>query len=100
MSWGGAEVYTYGLLQTGTPPGTLEVKLPGLVREHMGPDLAPYWSFPVQRLTDIHLRSHLLLEMEPNGSEGSLWILGGVTRVLGYATVPAPARGRGGPRRT
>ncbi len=72
--WHSAQLYTYVLLKENTSILSLTANFPAIIRENMGSDLVDYWSLAAQPLRDIHLRSHLLLEIEPNGSLSSLFI--------------------------
>lgn len=73
-NWGNNSFLTYVVLAPGTDPRKLEAKFPAFVDK--------YWHFPneppgfvgskfthlyIHPLTDIHLRSHLDYEVEPNG---------------------------------
>ncbi|MEJ2636778.1 MAG: ABC transporter permease [Calditrichia bacterium] len=74
--------YTYILLQKDFPPEQLEEKFPQMVRKYVGPQVQQIlgvsldqmiasgnqYRFFLQPLTDIHLRSHLDFEIEPNGN--------------------------------
>jgi len=59
--------YTYLLLKPGTDPQLLEAQFPDFIRKHDGDDGAKYSFLHLQALTDIHLKSHLDRELEPNG---------------------------------
>ena len=76
--WSVRYFYTYLLLTEGYPGELLEDKLPAFVDKHMGSYLAstggrfePY----LQRLTDIHLHSHLENELGVNGDSTYVAIL-------------------------
>jgi len=76
--WSVRYFYTYLLLTEGYPGALLEDKLPSFVDKHMGSFLAstggsfePY----LQRLTDIHLHSHLENELGVNGDRTYVAIL-------------------------
>jgi putative ABC transport system permease protein len=73
---------TYVLLKEGTDPKKMEEKIPALVEKHIAPQIADVvggdftmekyrasgdkWEYTLMPLTDIHLRSDLLDELEPN----------------------------------
>ena len=76
--WSVRYFYTYLLLTEGYPGEMLEDKLPAFVEKHMGSYLSstggrfePY----LQRLTDIHLHSHLENELGVNGDRTYVAIL-------------------------
>ena len=76
--WSVRYFYTYLLLAEGYPGEMLEEKLPAFVDKHMGSYLEssggrfePY----LQRLTDIHLHSHLENELGVNGDNTYVAIL-------------------------
>ena len=78
IRWSVRYFYTYLLLTEGYPGEMLEDKLPAFVDKHMGSYLAstggrfePY----LQRLTDIHLYSHLENELGVNGDSTYVAIL-------------------------
>ncbi len=73
-NWGGVSLYTYVLLNKNASVKNFEDKLPGIIKHYMGNELTNYWSFNAQKLTDIHLHSHRLLEIEPNGNPSSIYI--------------------------
>ena len=77
VEWGMNVFKTYVLLRKGGSVESLEAKLTDLVKYHMfnSPEQyesviekGNYTKFPLQRLTDIHLDSHLLWEFETNGN--------------------------------
>ena len=76
--WGSATVYTYVVLREGTKASGVETKL----REHVErrglekhfSRAGGYSRFLLQPLTDIHLRSHLELELEPTGDILNVYI--------------------------
>ncbi len=76
--WLSVSVYTYALLGSHVLPSTVESDLPLLLREHMDTAVQNFWSLHVQSIEGIHLHSHLLLEMEPNGDFFTVLIFGSV----------------------
>ncbi|SDK97634.1 putative ABC transport system permease protein [Catalinimonas alkaloidigena] len=60
--------YTYVLLEEGTDPQQLEAQLENFVATHDGPEAVDETQYFLQPLADIHLRSDLGQEIEPNGS--------------------------------
>lgn len=66
LTWGNNAYYTYILLHTGADPNILEAKFAStdFTKYSGGYTLHNYF---LQPLKDIHLRSHLLIEMEANG---------------------------------
>lgn len=70
-SWWNNSYYTYIKLTPGASPDEVEAKLPDLYKKHL-PERAfeggnEWWSF-LQPLTDIHLKSNITGEFEPNGN--------------------------------
>lgn len=79
--WVSNNYRTYAVLSEGASPAEVEDKLNVLVRRHAAPqiqmilkvsfdefeDNGGRYAFRLQRLTDIHLRSHYDMEIEPNG---------------------------------
>jgi putative ABC transport system permease protein len=79
--WTGLDVHTYLLLQEGADFRVLEAKFPAMVSKYCGPEFRQFtgngfeelkqsgtkWEYFLQPLTSIHLNSHLVMEMEPNG---------------------------------
>lgn len=86
--WISNNFHTYFVLQEGTSPEAFEAKLADLVKKHVGPqiqaavgitldqffDSGGDWSFFIQPLTDIHLRSNLEFELEPNSDISYVYI--------------------------
>lgn len=70
-TWGRNDMYTFVKLRTGTDPAELEAKLPSIVAKY-NPELAETNRKDVlslQPIRDIHLKSELAEEPEPNGNE-------------------------------
>ena len=59
--------WVYILLKSGTDPSFLEEKFPSFIEKYSVADNVQYSYLHLQPLTDIHLRSHLDREIEPNG---------------------------------
>ena len=59
--------WVYVLLQPGTNPALLEAKFPEFIEKYSDAGNAQTSFLHLQALTDIHLRSHLDREIEPNG---------------------------------
>lgn len=86
--WVSNNYYTYFVLREGTSPEAFEAKLGELVKKYVGPQIQAAagisleqfyesggeYSFFMQPLTDIHLRSHLEFEVEPNGDISYVYI--------------------------
>jgi putative ABC transport system permease protein len=73
--WGNIWLYTYVLLSPGIDPATLEQQLASFMDEHM-PQAARTVNlqFHLQPVTDIHLRSHLDLELQQNSNIAYIYI--------------------------
>ncbi|QQS35415.1 MAG: ABC transporter permease [Ignavibacteriales bacterium] len=81
QGWLSNDFYTYFLLKEDFPPEEFEAKLPVIVDTHVWPVIERFLNVPredlkkggakyayvFQPLTDIHLHSHLDVELEPNG---------------------------------
>ncbi|MBN1272221.1 MAG: ABC transporter permease [Candidatus Aminicenantes bacterium] len=86
--WVSNNYHTYFLLEEGVLGNTFEPKLEELVRKYVGPqieaamgvslqdffDSGGEYGYFIQPLTDIHLRSHLDYEIEPNGDIAYVYI--------------------------
>ncbi|HRI60245.1 MAG TPA: ABC transporter permease [Saprospiraceae bacterium] len=81
---------TYVILKPDTDPKVLEQKIPPLLSRQFGTDFQEFKdsiSFALQPLTDIHLKSHHLLEAEVNGDAnavGFLLIIGSLVLLIAW----------------
>lgn len=71
--WGSATVYTYFVLRDGEDASVLEKKLDDYLHSEIltgnsSLQAGNYYKLPFQAMTDIHLRSQLKYELEPNSS--------------------------------
>jgi len=87
-SWIGNSFYTYLVLRPGASAKAVEDKLQELVRLHAGPQFqmmfgvswdqllksGAKYSYFLQALTDIHLRSHFEYEIEANGDISTVYL--------------------------
>ena len=64
----GSWYYTYILLKPGTDASELEKKFPALIEKNQGIGSSQTISLPLQKLTDIHLKSNLNRELKTNGN--------------------------------
>jgi putative ABC transport system permease protein len=75
--WSNHNYYTYLLLREGVDANRLSAKIAQFYAKHIG-DLLKSWrsvySFKLQPLSDIHLRSHLDHELMANGDVGQVYI--------------------------
>ncbi len=83
------DAYAYVLLKDGASPQTVEQKLPAIVEKYAGGDIERRmglkfkdyqaagngYIYFLQKLTDIHLHSHLDAELKPNGNITYVYIL-------------------------
>ncbi len=80
--WGGNNYFTYIVLKKNTNPGALESKFPAFLNKFLPADngLAADKSnkLHLQKITDIHLYSHLMGEAGVNGSIKYIYIFGGI----------------------
>jgi putative ABC transport system permease protein len=70
-SWGDTGFFTYFILKPSADPEEFEEKLKALVERDFGEELKIYkltCDLKVQPLTDIHLKSHYMQELEVNGN--------------------------------
>ena len=86
-NWGNNSFGTYFLLQEGADPKKLEASLPAFIDKHFGKYARANWGVPpdwkasstttlfVQKVTDIHLRSHLDDELEANGNITNVYMM-------------------------
>ncbi|MES2650024.1 MAG: ABC transporter permease [Bacteroidota bacterium] len=77
-NWTWPEYYNYVLLAPGTDPKRVEAKFPAFIAKYLGPTMKQLnfgCQFHLQKVTDIHLRSHYLKEPEPGGSERDIYFL-------------------------
>jgi putative ABC transport system permease protein len=77
-SWGDTGFYTYFILKPSADPEEFEEKLKSLVERDFGEVLKTYkltCDLKVQPLTDIHLKSHYMQELEVNGNNETVIFL-------------------------
>jgi putative ABC transport system permease protein len=84
-NWANNSFYTYLLLPPNYPAKSMEAQFPAFLdrRKHEPGDAADskpskYTQLALQRLTDIHLRSHLDEEIEENGDITRVYIFGAI----------------------
>ncbi|MBL0742819.1 ABC transporter permease [Chryseolinea lacunae] len=87
-NWGNNSFGTYMLLEEGTDPKKVEARFPDFLNKHFGNYARANWGVPadwiasksttlfLQRVTDIHLRSHLDDELEVNGNINTVYMMG------------------------
>lgn len=81
-NWGNNSFYTYLLLPKNYDPNKLESQFPAFLDRHLhegGQYKASQWTqLALQRLTDIHLHSHLDSEIEQNGDIRRVYIFSAI----------------------
>jgi putative ABC transport system permease protein len=82
-NWGNNSFFTYMLLPENYDAKKLEAQFPAFIDRHMnegdGDQKASSWtSLSLQKLTDIHLRSHLDSEQEENGDIKRVYIFSAI----------------------
>ncbi len=84
-NWGNNAFLTYLLLPENYPAQHLEAQFPAFLDRHMGQPGQPadskpskYTRLTLEKLTDIHLRSHLDDEMEENGDINRVYIFSAI----------------------
>lgn len=83
-NWGNNSFATYILTEEGFDQGRMEKQFPAFLDRHMGaamgdPDAAmpsTWTTLFLQKLTDIHLHSHLDSEIEANGNINNVYMMG------------------------
>jgi putative ABC transport system permease protein len=87
-NWGNNAFGTYILFQEGVDAKQVESKLPQFIDKHFGSYARQNWGTPadwiaskittlyLQKLTDIHLHSHLDDELEANGNIRNVYMMG------------------------
>lgn len=76
--WFYSGFFTYVKFRQGTDPEKINVQIAEYIEKEFGKDLKEYkmgMSFKLQPLSDIHLNSHFMHELEANGSKSSIDIL-------------------------
>ncbi|MEZ4699173.1 MAG: ABC transporter permease [Rhodothermales bacterium] len=82
---GNIDFKTYLVLAPGATPEALEAKLPGLIDRNVGgiiKRLGALFELELQPLTDIHLHSHLLNELEPNSNITYVYMFSAVAVII------------------
>jgi len=74
QGWNWNPCWTYLLLTEGTSPEALAAQLPGFVKAYFPDNIRDRVSLHLQALTNIHLRSHLDFEIEPNSNIAYVYI--------------------------
>ena len=83
-NWGNNAFYTYLLLPANYPVKSMEAQFPAFLDRRMGNNYgagvkaSKFTKLFMQRLTDIHLRSHLDEELEQNGDIGRVYVFGAI----------------------
>ena len=81
-NWGNNSFFTYIRLPKDYDPAKLEAQFPAFLDRHMhegGPYKASQWTkLQLQKLTDIHLRSHTDFEAEENGDIKRVYIFSAI----------------------
>jgi putative ABC transport system permease protein len=80
-NWGNNAFFTYLLVSDNFNPQRLEALFPAFIDRHMtgeGTKPSTWTSLHLQKLTDIHLRSHLDYEVEENGDIKRVYIFSAI----------------------
>jgi putative ABC transport system permease protein len=80
-NWGNNAFFTYLLVTDNFNPKKLEAQFPAFINRHMtgeGKNPSSWTSLHLQKLTDIHLRSHLDAEVEENGDIKRIYIFSAI----------------------
>jgi putative ABC transport system permease protein len=92
--WSNNNFQTYFKLKENADPEALKAKLPSLIKTHIGPEISQIfgdgstiealttnggkWEFDIQPLLDIHLKSDLMGEFEPNFNITYIYLFGAI----------------------
>ncbi len=77
--WQSVGLYTYFMLRRNSNIASVKSELPLITRQYLGKwGEEQKWSYGLQKLTAIHLHSHLIGEIEPNGSMETVYIFGAI----------------------
>src|SRR4029453_380730 len=83
--WGDASRYTYLLLKEGVDPEAFSKKITWFYEKYIG-DLFTVWqpiyTYSLQPLTDIHLRSNLMYEIGNNGNINQVYIFSAIGLII------------------
>jgi len=77
-NWGEGSQYTYLLLPENYPAEKLIAQFPEFIHTHIGEEAPDYVQVGLQPLMDIHLRSHLRMELGANGDIRYVYIFGAI----------------------
>lgn len=83
-NWGNNAFFTYLLLPKDYPAKSIETQFPAFLDRRMGDNYGPgvkaskFTKLFLQRLTDIHLHSHLDEELEQNGDISRVYVFGAI----------------------
>lgn len=78
-SWGRNSMWTYLLLRPGASPKALEAKFPSFIEDHIErSDALEVFSYYLQPLTDIHLHSHMVGEIDTNNDISTVYIFSAI----------------------
>ena len=78
QNWGSNNYATYLLLPQDYPVDSLRAQLPAFLDRHLGENSHMRNRLHLQRLTDIHLLSHLDSELEPNSDLVNVYIFSAI----------------------
>lgn len=70
--------YTYVLLKPGADPGNVDNNMEAFLKKYAQPNLIVGQIFTLMPITDIHLKSELLVEPRPTNSMTNIFIFAGV----------------------
>lgn len=77
--WQSVGLYTYFLLRRNSSIAAVKDGLPLIAKQYLGKwGEDQKWTYGLQKLTAIHLHSHLIGEIEPNGSVQTIYIFAAV----------------------
>lgn len=77
-NWYWNPCWTYVLMREGASLNELADNFPKFVDKYFHPAIKEQTRLEFQPLTDIHLKSNLDYEIEPNGREANIYIFGGI----------------------
>jgi putative ABC transport system permease protein len=74
QNWYWNPCWTYVLLKDGVLPGEIENYFPAFIQKYFPEFIRAEARMALQPLTDIHLKSDLEFELEPNSSEANIYV--------------------------
>jgi putative ABC transport system permease protein len=74
--WDNSILYTYVLLDKKINVSDYLKRLQNLLKQNINPEYADYWSYKMQKISDIHLSQITLSQIEAGGNKSVIYIIG------------------------